>query len=257
MADLTEHEAKSIVEPSDSVASSLYRRYYSTSALADGNLESALAINKAYFRVNFSRHLPEHRDASILEIGCGYGKNVQAMKELGYSHVVGIDFSEEQINVARNKLGLEEAHLGNAIDWLNQSNEEFDCIVLIDVLEHLELSSLVILAEMLESHLKPGGRVIVQVPNGLAPLNPLRYGDLTHLRAFTPQSMAQFFANAGLAARFTGDAVSKNIFKRIFWKGFVSPLMKLAFFVLHGRYAYPLTFAVNLVAVGEKSERKV
>jgi len=247
-----EHEGKSVVAAPGDAAGRLYRRYASTSALAGGDLQSALAGNEGYFRGNFVRHLPANRQARIVEIGCGYGKNLYAMKELGYTQVSGIDFSEEQIELARNVLGLDEAHFANAIDWLSQTDEQFDCIVLIDVLEHLDLQALVSLGDMLGSHLKPGGRVIVQVPNDLAPLNPLRHGDLTHVRAFTPQSIAQFFANSGIAIRFMGDALSRNVLKRILWRGLVNPLMKLVFILVHGRYAYPLIFSANLIVVAEK-----
>ena len=41
--------------------------------------------------------------ASIIDIGCGTGLVGQALKILGYSHIDGIDFSEEMLNVARPK----------------------------------------------------------------------------------------------------------------------------------------------------------
>jgi len=249
---MEEHEAKSIADSSGDGAARLYRRYTSTSALAGSDLQSTLAANEGYFRINFSRHLPSDRQARIVEIGCGYGKNLYAMKMLGYSRLTGIDFSEEQIELARSTLSTVDVHFANAIEWLSQTEEKFDCIVLIDVLEHLDLSTLVTLGEMLGKHLMPGGRVIVQVPNDLAPMNPLRHGDLTHIRAFTPQSMSQFFSNAGLTVAFMGDAVSKNVLKRFVWRGLVKPLMKLFFILVHGRYAYPLLFSANLIVVAEK-----
>lgn len=249
---MKKHEVKSIVEPPGDASARLYRDYTSTSALVGGDLESALANNKAYFQTNFLQHFPTNRDARILEIGCGYGKNLHAIKAFGYNRVSGVDFSEEQIELARSTVGIDEVYFANAIEWLTESDERYDCIVLIDVLEHLELPALVTLGDMLDRHLNPGGRVIVQVPNDIAPLNPLPHGDLTHLRAFTPQSMAQFFANAGVTIRFMGDALSQNIIRRILWRGIVSPLMKLAFILIHGRYSYPLVFSANLIVVAEK-----
>jgi SAM-dependent methyltransferase len=41
--------------------------------------------------------------ASIIDIGCGTGLVGQTLKTLGYSHLDGIDFSEEMLNVARLK----------------------------------------------------------------------------------------------------------------------------------------------------------
>ncbi len=41
--------------------------------------------------------------AAVIDIGCGTGLVGQALKTLGYSHIDGIDFSEEMLNVARPK----------------------------------------------------------------------------------------------------------------------------------------------------------
>jgi SAM-dependent methyltransferase len=41
--------------------------------------------------------------ASIIDIGCGTGLVGQELKALGYTHIDGIDISEEMLNVARPK----------------------------------------------------------------------------------------------------------------------------------------------------------
>ena len=44
-----------------------------------------------------------NRDLSILEIGCGPGYLIEYWTKLGFKDVMGIDVSEEQINLARSK----------------------------------------------------------------------------------------------------------------------------------------------------------
>lgn len=250
---MEKHDSTPVLDITDGAVARLYRSYTSTSALVTGDLQAALRKNTDYFSTNFARHLPLNRDVRILEIGCGYGKNLFAMHELGYKRLTGIDFSEEQVALAQNQLGFKDVHFADAIKWLSGTDEKFDCIILIDVLEHLDLPSLVALGEMLKGHLTQAGRVIAQVPNAMAPMSPLPSGDLTHVRAFTPQSMAQFFANAQLALCYTGGVKSENFIKR-FLRGFiVNPLLKLVFVAIHGRYSYPLIFTVNLIVVAENT----
>jgi ubiquinone/menaquinone biosynthesis C-methylase UbiE len=43
------------------------------------------------------------KGASIIDIGCGTGLVGQELKALGYTHIDGIDISEEMLNVARPK----------------------------------------------------------------------------------------------------------------------------------------------------------
>jgi ubiquinone/menaquinone biosynthesis C-methylase UbiE len=44
-----------------------------------------------------------NKGASIIDIGCGTGLVGQELKALGYTHIDGIDISEEMLNVARPK----------------------------------------------------------------------------------------------------------------------------------------------------------
>lgn len=238
-------------------ANSFYESYTTTSALADLDAAHTLKRNLNYFQANFARHLPLDRSAKILEIGCGYGKNLYALKQLGYLNMYGIDLSREQVEYAHNELGITEVALADAFDWLPNSTECFDCILLIDVLEHLDLAALASLAKLLKSHLEAGACVIIQVPNDLAPLNSIRCGDLTHMRAFTPQSMKQFFANAGLVVLAIHEALPprSNIFdlaRRALWIGVVRPLLSLFYMLVRTKPVFGLPFTENIIGVARK-----
>jgi len=60
-------------------------------------------------RTDRSRWLAErvaaYRPASVLEIGCGYGKQIRALRRLIDVPVVGLDFSPSQLALARGYLG--------------------------------------------------------------------------------------------------------------------------------------------------------
>lgn len=177
---------------SQSTSEKLYDRYTTTAHLAGVDEVLLSNLSGVYFRAHYGALLPSNREARILEIGCGCGRHLKEMLEMGYTNVHGIDISEEQIQYAKKKYRLSVIEKADAVNWLADKEGQFDCILALDVLEHLETEYLIRLGESVYSSLKQGGRFLVQVPNGLAPLNHL-YGDLTHVRAFTTKSMQQFF----------------------------------------------------------------
>lgn len=235
--------------------SDLYSRYTSTSALASGYAEEdALAWTKGYFRAHYARHLPANKDAAILEVGCGYGGNLAALAEMGYRQCYGIDLSAEQVAHAKSALGLSNVAQANALDWLNDKTAVFDCILVIDVLEHLGLDELLELGRRIRQALKPGGSVIVQVPNGTTLINPYLYGDLTHVRAFTPQSLRQFFLLVGLTPEGYFEVPPhvhglRSIIRRVLWTGIVKPLTACLMSVVKGRVVGGHVYTLNLIAV--------
>lgn len=234
----------------------LYDRYTTSSALANVEAEKIISWNLAYFTANFAGFLPPNRSSRILEIGCGYGKNIVALQKLGYTDVKGIDLSREQVGFARNTLGLDNIEQADALNWLREEEGRVDCILLIDVLEHLDLDTLMSLGELMQEKLAPGGKVIVQVPNDLAPFNPIRQGDLTHIRAYTPQSLQQFFAaiNLQMVGVYSALPIRKGIalIRRWLWRIFFNPVFSIIFFLLHGRSTFTTVFTANVIAVAQK-----
>lgn len=238
----------------------LYERYTTNSALANLNLDKTLDWSKGYFKANFAAYLPPNRSARILEIGCGYGRNLLALQALGYTHTYGIDLSAEQIAYAREKLRLSQVEHADALSWLRQAEGEFDCILLIDVLEHLDLDTLMALGQLIREKLALGGHVIVQVPNDLSPLNPFRQGDLTHLRAFTPQSLQQFFSSVDLHMLGIHSALpigkGFGLLRRLLWRVVFNPLLSLLYFLLHGRSTFTSVFTANVIAIAQKDRNR-
>lgn len=204
----------------------LYNRYTTTSALANVDVNQTLDWTKAYMKDNFSAFLPRDKSARILEIGCGYGRNLLALQALGYTNTQGIDLSGEQVSYAQHTLGLGQVQQADALEWLQQAEPGFACILLIDVLEHLDLDTLMAL------------------------------GDLTHVRAFTSQSLQQFFSSVGLDMIASDSALPARrgvgLLRRWLWRLVFNPGFSLLFFLLHGRATFTTVFTANILAVGHK-----
>jgi 2-polyprenyl-3-methyl-5-hydroxy-6-metoxy-1,4-benzoquinol methylase len=235
----------------------LYDRYTSTLALANVDEKTMRKWSERYFRAHFVKLLPTDKDAKILEVGCGYGRYLKILADMGYANCYGIDISDEQVIYAKTNLDLSNVEKADALDWLNGKEAVFDCILILDVLEHLEIGYLFQLGERIYSSLKHGGRIVVQVPNALSPLNPHHYGDLTHVRAFTVQSIQQFFLHSCLIPIGYYEVPPyvygvKSAVRKILWSLIVKPAIGIFIRIVHGNVTGGDIYTANLIAVAER-----
>jgi len=217
-----------------------------------------IALAKEHFATSLLPLFPDDKASRILDVGCGYGKNLIALQEAGFTDLKGVDISPDQVEYARTEMHLSCVEEADGLAWLTGNTQPFDCILLVDILEHLSTDDLFRLAELLSKNLTPGGRVIVQVPNDFAPLNPAQAGDLTHQRAFTTQSLRQFFVSAGLGGgEFHKPKRIGGRFGKVVRRGLIDPLidtfLKIVYHVLYGKPPTPLLFSSNIIGVARKS----
>lgn len=150
-----------------------------------------------YFARLCRDHLPADRGAALLDLGCGDGALLAVARALGYRELRGIDGSAPQVAAARARgLDVDEGALLQRL--ASSPAASIDCALAIDVLEHIPRDELLPLLDEIHRVLRPGGRLIVHVPNGESPFcGMVRYGDLTHELAFTRRSLRQLALTAG------------------------------------------------------------
>lgn len=142
--------------------------------------------------------LPSNNNSKILDIGCGYGLLLKTFKSAGYNHLIGIDISEEQIEVAK-KLNPEINFVcSNLISFLNNSNEKYDLITVFDVLEHLDKEEALTALELIYNKLNENGQLIIQTPNAESPwFGAVAFGDFTHEWFYTASSLEDVLKKSG------------------------------------------------------------
>jgi SAM-dependent methyltransferase len=146
------------------------------------------------------RDLP--RTSRMLDFGCGTGLLVNSLRVRGYERVEGVDISPQQINVAQRRgLPCQAVSEDYARIAATTSADTMDCIFLMDVLEHVQKQEQIQLLEHLGQMLRPGGRLVISVPNANSTFaSRWRYLDWTHECSFTEDSLEFVLLNAGFSA---------------------------------------------------------
>lgn len=99
----------------------------------------------------------------ILDIGCGRGELLSACREKG-GVPVGIDYSSAAITIS--KRGKENPNLIQASATALPFREEtFDKVIMLDIVEHLSATDLMICLRDVKRVLKTGGQVLIHTPN--------------------------------------------------------------------------------------------
>lgn len=135
---------------------------------------------------DIEQFLPD-KDISILDIGCGNGGLLLALKQRGYKNLKGLDPSVVCVNNIR-KQGI-EAIVGGIFD--NNSGGLFDLIILTHVFEHVY--DLQLAVRNISAKLKPDGKLYIEVPDASRYDKfyrvPYYYFDTEHVNHFSKESL--------------------------------------------------------------------
>jgi SAM-dependent methyltransferase len=140
--------------------------------------------------------LPKERAARILELGCGDGTLLSALRSAGYQNVMGVDLSPQAIALSKEKgVNVEE---GDAAGYLTRSSQTLDCCIAVDIFEHMFKDELLVTLDLIHRRLADGGVLILRVPNAMTPwMGHYRYGDLTHEMIFNWRSICSVLLLCG------------------------------------------------------------
>lgn len=151
----------------------------------------------------------------IVEIGSNDGSFLEVLQERGYRKVLGVEPARDAQEAARRK-GVET--VGAYFSWevaqdLVSTYGKCDLLVARQVLEHI--TELEAFRAALRTLLRPGGYVLIEVPNFDFSLDALDYSAIweEHVNHFTFHTLNRFLADAGIrvvhseTANFSGEAL--------------------------------------------------
>ena len=166
------------------------------------------------------------KEDKIYEAAVGPGILQCWMKNQGISESEGCDISIKEVDLA--KLFNPRVVQDDAIKHLQErfSPNSFSAIVALDFYEHLEREDFSRFLEVAFSRLKVGGTLILRGPNGDSPLVGTNlYNDVTHVWAYTTQSLRDLLSIAGFSRVSFVDDAESSLHSGRWWK---LPLMVVA-----------------------------
>lgn len=196
-----------------------YKNWHDESYAHRARMESIKANEIArYFKVN--------KAGRILDIGCGFGFALGGLKALGYHNIMGVEQSPQQAAICK-AAGYHVEVTTDTIKWLNDHPNQFEGVILFDVLEHVPVPIQIDFMRAVYTALKPGGTLLLTVPNANAILAARwLYNDYTHCSSFTEYSLGFVLRNAGFSKPWIDNEKGVGRFPRRIWLPKNWPLMR-------------------------------
>jgi cyclopropane fatty-acyl-phospholipid synthase-like methyltransferase len=220
----------------------LFSEYFK-SIYSQSNTFSAEEYENSYnhYELNYGKYLPAKMDARILEIGCGGGHFLYYLKKKGYNNFLGIDLSDEAVELCRDRITF-YVEKADAFSFLTNQANLYDAIFSSDMIEHIQKDKILVFLTLVYKALKPNGVLLLRLPNMGNPfaLNN-RYRDFSHECGYTEKSIFQVLYLSGFRAilikpdQLYGkpinvcvsriiSALLYVIIRKLFWyQGFTSP----------------------------------
>jgi SAM-dependent methyltransferase len=141
----------------------------------------------------FGRYVPKReRECKVLDVGCGYGRNLRWLQESGYD-AIGVEVNRDII--AANS--TENLKTISAETFL-ASDSVYDAILMSHIIEHFDPQTL---ASFLDSHLdrlKIGGILVIATPL----MTSYFYDDFDHVRPYQPIGILMVFGEGNAQVQY-------------------------------------------------------
>jgi 2-polyprenyl-3-methyl-5-hydroxy-6-metoxy-1,4-benzoquinol methylase len=239
----------------------------------DAVLHGSNPIRRLWHLSKFERvldYLPRREHQSLLDVGCFAGSFLSMIPASSFERQLGVDILRSQIEYANAHYGTafrRFRHL-SAIAELEVLDEMFDCITLIEVIEHLTTDEAALLLRLIARKLKPGGRLVLTTPNYcstwpvlevvLNRLSEVKYEEqhITKFNYFTLARQLQRLHPAFLD-EFMVELKTTSHFLTPFLAGLSFPLAhRLSRLIPHRHWRHPFGNLVLLVATRNAEVQK-
>lgn len=121
----------------------------------------------------------------ILDIGCGYGRNLVLLRSKGYQ-VVGIDVNPNVI-----KTNLKAGFNCMTVQEFKDTNNLYDVLLMSHIIEHFQPNDLIEFMDTCLDRLKPSGHLIITTPLN----SPSFYEDFDHVKPYHPAGINMVFCD--------------------------------------------------------------
>ena len=204
--------------------------------------------------------LPADASTRILDIGCGLGETMAAVRNLGFLDVSGVDVDQKAVNHCRTMSFEVSLVSPDLASFAESSPKRYDFIILSHVIEHLEKTRIIDALRSIRKHLlAENGQLFIRVPNAQSNTGCYwAFEDFTHSTLFTAGSLLYVLRSAGFEqVEFldvdgtADDTPRRKLFRKVFLKLY---RMRVSFwnYVTHSYFHAPspviFTYDLKVVA---------
>lgn len=175
-------------------------------------------MEPAYER-NLRSWLPASSGAAILDFGCGYGTFLRYLGRKGFSRLEGFD-PDPRCSAFAGDHAPAVVKGGDPWQFLEGKGQEYDFISCLSVAEYFERPELPGWFSALRESLRPGGRLVLTVPNSAGLTGLTDYIQDPFIRAhFTDVALEDLCRLSGLEIEYLGGfATPRKGPKRALWQ---------------------------------------
>jgi len=142
------------------------------------------------------------RETHILDIGCANGGLLNALRDIGFQHVMGVDPSPVCAQTALQRYGIRVA--AGTLSQMPPDLGLFDLVILSAVLEHIR--DIEMAFARVRERLRPDGLLYIELPDATrfatAPDAPYQEFSTEHINYFSPPSLTNLLRGQGFDAVF-------------------------------------------------------
>ncbi|MHC4140467.1 MAG: class I SAM-dependent methyltransferase [Planctomycetota bacterium] len=149
-------------------------------------------FNERAILSRFVRSLGLTADQSILDVGCGFGRNLRWLTDEGF-HVVGVDINPRLVETVRDA-DLECM----TVEELEARDDRFDVLLMAHIIEHFAPHDLLRFLDAHLDRLKVGGHLIIATPLMWARF----FNDFDHVRPYHPRAILSVFGSDATQVQF-------------------------------------------------------
>lgn len=128
----------------------------------------------------------------LLDVGCGYGRNLDTIKHL-CGTCIGVDINSEIVR-ANKERGFKCC----VPEELPRDGLKFDIILMSHVIEHFAPNDLLVFMDGYIDLLRPGGHLIIATPL----MSPYFYDDFDHIKPYQPAAIHMIFGKKGAQVQY-------------------------------------------------------
>lgn len=150
---------------------------------------------------------------NLLDVGCGDGRFLYELKQkIELCDLCGVDYSEQAIQLAKIFNPNLKLFSGNICNH-TLIDDKFDCITLIETLEHVPPEETNSFLEGISFYLKQEGSLLITVPSDNIPVTPKHYRHFS--RESLEETLKDYFKVTNIVFLNRIDSLWFNLLKRI------------------------------------------